>query len=64
MNYKYNKSFDKNIKNNNEVKEKKDKIVNDKKRKTLSCQRNKEEKFKKENKNTKNISYDKNKYKK
>ena len=69
MNYKYNKSFDKNIKNNNEVKEKKDKIVNDKKRKTLSCQRNKEEKLKKENinininKNTKNISYDKIKYK-
>ena len=64
MNYKYNKSFEKNIKNN-EIKDKKEKNRNDKKRKTISYQRNKEDKLKKENlnKNSKNISYDKKNYK-
>lgn len=56
MNYKYNKSFEKNIKNN-EIKEKKDTIINDRKRKTLSYQRNKEDKFKKDNKNINNKNF-------
>ena len=62
VNYKYNKSFEKNI-TNNEVKEKKGRFINNRKGKTISCQRNKEDKFNKENKIINNIKNDKNKYK-
>jgi hypothetical protein len=71
FNYKYNKSFEKSKKTIIESKEPKEKIIN-KKRKALTCQKNNQEKNKKENNkftknknlnNNKSFSYDKNKYK-